>query len=281
MNNKSDIANAMTIDVEDYFQVSAFEKVVSVDDWKDISPRVEKNTQRLLELFEKNNAKATFFVLGWVAERFPDLVKHIAASGHEVASHGYWHRRATEQTPQVFKDDVEKTRKMLQDLTGEPINGYRAPSFSFNTENEWVYDVLAEVGHQYSSSVYPVKHDLYGIPDAPRFKYKTSQGLWEIPLSTLNIAGKNIPISGGGYFRLYPYRFTAWAIKQFHRKDAESYIFYMHPWEIDPDQPRQAGLSKKSRFRHYLNLSRVNGRMERMLSDFNWSSMSDIYFSEK
>jgi polysaccharide deacetylase family protein (PEP-CTERM system associated) len=277
---KPTIVNAMTIDVEDYFQVSAFEHVIRPADWDGIAPRVEANTQRLLDMFEQHNVTATFFILGWVAERFPELIKKMAAAGHEIASHGYMHQRATAQTAEQFKQDVESTRKLLQDLTGAAVVGYRAPSFSIDRSNEWAYDVLAEAGYQYSSSVYPVAHDHYGIPDAPRFKYQTPQGVWEIPLTTLLMGSKNIPISGGGYFRLYPYRFTAWAVNRFHSKDNQPYIFYMHPWEIDPEQPRQQGLSFKSRFRHYLNLSRVSNRLDNLLRDFEWSSLEQVYFAE-
>ena len=268
------IKNAFTVDVEDYFQVSAFEGAVSVDDWKDQTPRLEYSMDKVMSLLDERGVSATFFILGWVAEKYPDLVKRIADQGHEIASHGYWHRRATTQTREVFAEDVSSARKLLQDISGTAVVGYRAPSFSFNRENEWVYDVLAEVGHQYSSSVYPVVHDLYGVPDAPRFKYEAPSGILEIPLSTLKLKEKNLPISGGGYFRLYPYMLTSWAIKQFHKADNQPYIFYMHPWEVDPDQPRQAGLPLKSRFRHYLNLSRVENRLKSMLDEFEWDTLA-------
>jgi polysaccharide deacetylase family protein (PEP-CTERM system associated) len=209
------LKNAFTIDVEDYFQVSAFEHAISPADWPNQEVRLEATMERLLLLLEEFSVKGTFFTLGWVAERYPDMIKGIVKAGHELASHGYWHQRATVQTPQVFRDDVGKTRKLLQDLTGASINGYRAPSFSIDKSNDWVYDVLLEEGYSYSSSIYPVVHDHYGVPDAPRFKYKTQQGLWELPLSTLTAGDKNIPISGGGYFRLYPYALTALAIKRY------------------------------------------------------------------
>jgi len=267
------VKNAFTVDVEDYFQVSVFENTISPSDWNNQESRIEYSMAKVLALLAQADVKATFFVLGWVAARYPDLIKRLAAAGHEIASHGYGHQRACEQTPDEFREDVVKTRHLLQDLTGAAVAGYRAPSFSFNQSNEWVYDVLADAGYSYSSSVYPIVHDHYGVPDAPRFKYRTPQGLWEVPLSTLRLGAKNIPISGGGYFRLYPYRLTSWAIKRFHAADHEPYIFYMHPWEVDPDQPRQGGLGFKSRFRHYLNLSRVEPRLKSMLAEFQWGTL--------
>ncbi|MFA7554741.1 MAG: XrtA system polysaccharide deacetylase [Spongiibacteraceae bacterium] len=270
-------ANAMTIDVEDYFQVSAFEHAIDPADWDSIACRVEANIDRLLQMFAEHNAKATFFTLGYIAQRYPQLIKRIVEQGHELASHGFMHKRATDQSQSEFQQDIGSAKKLLEDLTGQSVVGYRAPSFSFNEQNPWVYDALAAEGYQYSSSVYPVKHDHYGIPDAPRFKYKTDSGVDEIPLSTLPIMGKNIPISGGGFFRLYPYPLTRWAVKRFAATEAQPYIFYLHPWEVDPQQPRVDGISAKSRFRHYLNLSKVEGRLNNMLSDFEWSSMKAIY----
>ena len=269
--------HAMTIDVEDYFQVSAFENLVSVEDWGNMEVRVEANTDRMLALFDQHGAKATFFMLGWVAKRFPDLVKRIAEQGHEIASHGSMHQRASAQTPEQFRDDIRSAKHLLEDITGKEVLGYRAPSFSFTKQNQWVYEILAEAGHVYSSSVYPVVHDHYGIPDAPRFRYKAPAGIDEIPLSTLPLFGKNLPISGGGYFRLYPYLLTQWAVSRFSRIENQPYIFYMHPWEVDPSQPKMEGASAKSRFRHYLNLNKVESRLTRLLKDFQWSSMADLY----
>lgn len=269
--------HAMTIDVEDYFQVSAFENLVSVEDWGNMEVRVEANTDRMLALFDQHGAKATFFMLGWVAKRFPDLVKRIAEQGHEIASHGSMHQRASAQTPEQFRDDIRSAKLLLEDITGKDVLGYRAPSFSFTKQNQWVYEILAEAGHVYSSSVYPVVHDHYGIPDAPRFRYKAPAGIDEIPLSTLPLFGKNLPISGGGYFRLYPYFLTQWAVSRFSRIENQPYIFYMHPWEVDPSQPKMEGASAKSRFRHYLNLNKVESRLTRLLKDFQWSSMADLY----
>ena len=267
----------MTIDVEDYFQVSAFENLVSVEDWGNMEVRVEANTDRMLALFDQHGAKATFFMLGWVAKRFPDLVKRIAEQGHEIASHGSMHQRASAQTPEQFRDDIRSAKHLLEDITSKEVLGYRAPSFSFTKKNQWVYEILAEAGHVYSSSVYPVVHDHYGIPDAPRFRYKAPAGIDEIPLSTLPLFGKNLPISGGGYFRLYPYLLTQWAVSRFSRIENQPYIFYMHPWEVDPSQPKMEGASAKSRFRHYLNLNKVESRLTRLLKDFQWSSMADLY----
>lgn len=269
--------NAMTIDVEDYFQVGAVEDVILPSQWEQMEPRVEANTDKILQLFDDHNATATFFTLGWIAERFPQVVKRIVDQGHELASHGTMHQRASSQTREEFKADVGGAKRLLEDISGKPILGYRAPSFSFTKDNLWVYDVLAEEGYKYSSSVYPVVHDHYGIPDAPRFKYMTDSGIEEIPLSTLPLFGKNLPISGGGYFRLYPYALTRWALQRFSQNEQEPYIFYLHPWEVDPNQPKMEGLSAKSRFRHYLNLSRVEGRLKQMMTDFQWSSMAELY----
>ena len=269
--------HAMTIDVEDYFQVGAFEKIISPRDWDTMPMRVEQNTQRLMEIFAEKQVKATFFCLGWVAERFPSLIRKIVQEGHELASHGTMHQRASSQTREEFKSDVGDAKRILEDVSGQAVIGYRAPSFSFTKQNLWVYDVLAEEGYKYSSSVYPVAHDHYGIPDAPRSRYATEAGIEEIPLSTLNMFGKNLPISGGGYFRLYPYGVTRWSLNKFEKQESFPYIFYMHPWEVDPDQPRVEGASAKSKFRHYLNLSKVEGRLKSLLSDFQWGSMAEVY----
>ena len=215
---------AMTIDVEDYFQVSAFESVIDRNEWDTITPRVEKNTHHLLDKFDKYNINATFFMLGWVAKRYPDIARAIVDAGHELASHGSSHRRVTEQNREEFQADVGDAKKLLEDISGKEIKGYRAPSFSFTKDNLWVYEVLAEEGYQYSSSVYPVKHDLYGIPDAPRFSYQTAPGVLEIPLSTLSIMNKNIPISGGGFFRLYPYWLMRMGIRRFIKRESKPYI---------------------------------------------------------
>ncbi|MFT6896513.1 MAG: polysaccharide deacetylase family protein (PEP-CTERM system associated) [Paraglaciecola sp.] len=267
----------MTVDVEDFFHVSAFESIITPEQWKDYQPRVDGNTRRLLDLFAKHDVKSTFFVLGWVAERYPQLIKDIHAQGHEIASHGYAHRRATEQTPEEFKADVTRSKDHLEDLLGEALVGYRAPSFSIGYDNEWAFEVLAELGFQYSSSTYPVKHDLYGTPDWPRFAYMRKEGIIEIPIPTLKVLGKQTPIGGGGYFRLYPYQLTKSLVCSYLKKEKQPYSFYFHPWEIDSEQPRLTHAPLKSRFRHYVNLDKTYGKLERLLVDFSWGTMRDVY----
>ena len=274
---KSSVLNAMTVDVEDFFHVSAFEEIIKPEQWQDYQVRVDRNTRRLLDIFAKHNVKSTFFVLGWVAERYPELIKEISKQGHEIASHGYAHRRASEQTREEFTADVLRSKNHLEDLLGEKLTGYRAPSFSIGYTNEWAFEVLAELGFGYSSSTYPVKHDLYGTPDWPRFAYKRPEGIVEIPIPTLKILGKQVPIGGGGYFRLYPYSVARKLVKQYLKKEQQPYSFYFHPWEIDPEQPHVEGASFKSRFRHYLNLDKMEGRLESLLKDFKWGTMKDVY----
>ncbi|MFT6284913.1 MAG: polysaccharide deacetylase family protein (PEP-CTERM system associated) [Arenicella sp.] len=269
--------NAMTVDVEDFFHVSAFESVISPSQWKDYQPRVDTNTRRLLDLFAEKEVKSTFFVLGWVAERYPELIKEIHRQGHEVASHGFAHRRATQQSRNDFLQDVTRSKDHLEDLLGEQIIGYRAPSFSIAYSNEWAFEVLAELGFKYSSSTYPVKHDLYGTPDWPRFAYNRPENIIEIPIPTLRLMGKQIPIGGGGYFRLYPYKITEKLVRKYLRQEKQPYSFYFHPWEIDAEQPRVKNAPLKSRFRHYVNLHRTEAKLIRLLDDFNWSTMRDVY----
>ena len=271
------VLNAMTVDVEDFFHVSAFESVISPEQWKDYQPRVDKNTRTLLDMFAKHKVKSTFFVLGWVAERYPELIKEIHAQGHEVASHGYAHRRATEQTREEFTADVTRSKNHLEDLLGEELTGYRAPSFSIGYDNEWAFEVLADLGFQYSSSTYPVKHDLYGTPDWPRFAYMRKEGIIEIPIPTHKVMGRQTPIGGGGYFRLYPYTLTKSLISGYLKKEKQPYSFYFHPWEIDADQPRMVNAPLKSKFRHYVNLNKTQGKLERLLNDFSWGTMKDVY----
>jgi len=272
------IKNAMTVDVEDYFQVSAFEPYVDKKTWDGLEHRVENNTNRILDSLAEFDTKATFFTLGWVAERYPLLIKKIVSEGHELACHGYEHIRVTEQTPDQFRADINRTKKILEDLGGNEIKGYRAASYSINSENLWAHDILAEEGFIYSSSVYPVKHDLYGIPDAPRFCYKPIDGsdFLEIPITTLKIGQKNFPCGGGGFFRFYPYIFSKWAFHHINA-DKQSAIFYCHPWEIDPDQPRQQGINLKTRFRHYLNLNKMEQRIRNLLTDFDWDTMENVF----
>ena len=270
--------NAMTVDVEDWFQVSAFERHIAREDWDRLAPRVHLNTGRILDLFAEKRVHATFFVLGWVAERHPELLQRIAAEGHEVASHGFSHVRATQQTPDAFRADVTRTRTLLEQTAGVPVRGYRAASFSIGRDNLWALDVLREVGYEYSSSIYPVRHDLYGMPEAPRFAFRCPRsGLLEIPMTTLRLAGHNLPCSGGGYFRLLPYAYFRWAIGRVNRHEGQSTVFYLHPWEVDPDQPRQQGLPWKSRFRHYTNLHRTRARLARLLDDFRWGRMDAVF----
>lgn len=274
---KNSALNAMTVDVEDFFHVSAFESIIKPEQWNEYQPRVDNNTRRLLDVFAKADVKATFFVLGWVAERYPELIKEIHSQGHEIASHGYAHRRASEQTRDELFADVKRSKDHLENLLGEEIIGYRAPSFSIGYTNEWAFEVLKELGFHYSSSTYPVKHDLYGTPDWPRFAYKRPEGIIEIPIPTLKMLGKQVPIGGGGYFRLYPYKMTQMLVQKYLRQEKQPYSFYFHPWEIDADQPRLTNAPAKSKFRHYVNLHRTEAKLERLLKDFSWSTMKDVY----
>lgn len=273
--------NAMTIDVEDYFQVSAFAPHIARNQWDSLPCRVERNVMRIVEMLAAHNAKATFFTLGWVAERYPHLVKEIVAAGHELASHGYGHLRASEQSESAFRTDVTQAKKLLEDIAGVAVNGYRAPSFSIGSNNLWALDVLNDSGYLYSSSIYPIRHDHYGMPDAPRFKFQPrAHGLLELPPTTLQMLGRNYPAAGGGYFRLLPYRLSAWMMQRVNQHDGKACIFYFHPWEIDPEQPRQHGVSWKTRFRHYVNLSRMEGRLNRLLQDFEWDRMDRIFLDQ-
>ena len=272
------IVNAMSVDVEDYFQVSAFEKNISRSDWDQLPCRVEGNTNRILDLFAVHDVKATFFMLGWVAERYPELVRRITDSGHELASHGYTHTRVTQQTPKVFSEDIAKTKTLLEDIAGCEVLGYRAASYSIVSETLWAHDLLQEAGYHYSSSIYPIHHDLYGIPDAPRFPYLHKEdGLLEIPITTVSLLKHNLPCGGGGYFRLLPYRMSRLAMKHVNKTDRQPCVFYFHPWEMDPQQPRQQGISRRTQFRHYLNLDRMKDRIARLLTDFNWDRMDRVF----
>jgi polysaccharide deacetylase family protein (PEP-CTERM system associated) len=277
------VVNAMTVDVEDYFQVSAFEKNIERKQWDSIPHRIEHNTNRILDLFEQSQIKATFFTLAWVAERYPALIRRITADGHELASHGYQHIRVTSQTAEEFRQDIRISRKILEDIGGQAILGYRAASYSIGSKNLWALEVLAEEGFQYSSSIYPVKHDLYGMPDAPRYAFYPDNApqLLEIPISTINFMGKNWPCGGGGFFRLYPYWCSKLAYQHINRQEHQAGIFYFHPWEIDVDQPRQANLPFKSQFRHYLNLNRMEGRLSNLLQDFSWDTMQNVFLSKQ
>ena len=271
------ITNALTIDVEDYFQVSAFAPYIRRDEWDARECRIERNVGRILELLDQRGIKATFFTLGWIAERYPQLVRNIVAGGHELASHGFGHERATDLSEAAFTQDVQRAKKLLEDLAGVPVLGYRAPSFSIGTGNLWAFDVLARAGYRYSSSIYPIKHDHYGMPDSPRFAYQLTSGLLEIPITTLRMGSRNLPSSGGGYFRLLPYALTRWMLRQVNQQDRESAIFYFHPWEIDPGQPRVAGIDLRTRFRHYVNIGRTEGRLLSLMEDFRWGRMDQIF----
>lgn len=272
-----ELMNALTVDVEDYFQVSAMAPHIARDSWDAQPCRVERNVQRLLALFAQQKAHATFFTLGWIAERYPQLVRDILAGGHELASHGYGHLRASDQSPADFRQDVQRAKALLEDIGGQPVRGYRAPSFSIGHSNPWAFDVLLEAGYQYSSSVYPVQHDHYGMPDAPRFPYQSRPGLTEIPITTTRVMGRNLPAGGGGYFRLAPYKLSRWALRRVNAIDRRPAIFYMHPWEIDPGQPRVAGTDLKTRFRHYVNLARTETRLGHLLSDFKWGRVDEVF----
>ncbi len=270
-------ANAFTVDVEDYFQVEAFAGIIDRQDWERWPRRVVQNTNRLLDILSDAGVTGTFFTLGWVAQRHPELVRRIVAEGHELASHGSDHFRADKQSPQEFRMDVRRSKAVLEDLAGVSISGFRAPTFSIGFGNRWVYLILAEEGFCYSSSVYPIAHDLYGDANAPRFPFSPHPGVVEIPLTTVRVLGRNLPASGGGYFRLLPYRLSRSALRMARRELDLPCVFYIHPWEIDPDQPRQKKASRRSQFRHYLNLSRTEGRLRRLLGDFSWNRMDRIF----
>ena len=271
------VTNAFTIDVEDYFQVSAFAPHIARSEWNTRECRIEKNVDRILEMLDQHQIKATFFTLGWIAERYPQLVREIANQGHEIASHGYAHERASEQTEAAFFADIQLAKVVLEDLSGAEVQGYRAPSFSIGAGNLWAFDSLLRAGYRYSSSVYPIAHDHYGTPDSPRHAYDVRPGLLEIPLTTLRVLGRNLPSSGGGYFRLLPYPVSRWMLNRANGAEGKSAIFYFHPWEIDPDQPRVAGIGHKTRFRHYVNIDRMQGRLQQLLKDFKWGRMDHIF----
>jgi len=277
------VRNAMTVDVEDYFQVSAFERHIRREHWDQLPCRVERNVDRILGLFDQRGVKATFFVLGWMAERYPAMVRRLADEGHEVASHGYEHVRVVNQTPEAFRADIRRTRGLLEDTTGTPVRGYRAASYSIGRDNLWALDELLDAGHQYSSSIYPIHHDLYGMPEAPRFAFRHNgdNGLLEVPVTTVEIGQRKFPCGGGGYFRLFPYALSRWALQRVNEHDGQSAVFYFHPWEIDPEQPRQTGIGLKTRFRHYLNLSRMETRLAHLLQDFDWGRMDEVFLPAK
>ncbi len=272
------IQNALTVDVEDYFQVSAFADSIRQHEWDNQPLRVEQNTHKLLDLFDEYQIKATFFVLGWVATRTTDLVLEIAKRGHEVASHGYSHQLVYNQSPEVFRQETIRAKSILEDIVQQPVRGYRAASYSITKRSLWALDILAEAGFDYDSSIFPVRHDRYGIPDSPEFPYTldTPAGhkLVEFPLSTARVLRYRLPIAGGGYFRLYPYWLSRAGLRQVNRRK-KPFIFYLHPWEIDPDQPRISA-SWLSRFRHYNNLDKCEARLHRLALDFQFSTVEKV-----
>jgi polysaccharide deacetylase family protein (PEP-CTERM system associated) len=272
------LINAMTVDVEDYFHVSVFDGVISRDSWPHQHSRVEASTDRLLAVLAEHRVRATCFILGWVAERYPGLIRRIADAGHEVASHGYWHRLVYTQTPAEFRDDIRLAKLVIENAAGMQVRGYRAPSFSITPRSLWALDVLAEEGYAYDASVFPIRHDRYGMPGAPRhvFRVRCAAGdIVEVPGSTVSVAGANLPVAGGGYFRLMPYAWTKWGIERLNRRDRQPAVFYLHPWEIDAGQPRLPA-SALGRFRHYRNLHKTEGRLRSLLSDFRFAPLADV-----
>jgi len=274
------VVNAMTVDVEDYFQVQAFAHCIDRADWDGFPRRVEANTNRILDLFDAAGIKATFFTLGWVAERHPDLVRRIVADGHELASHGWDHTRADSQDPETFRADIARTRGLLEDVGGVDVTGYRAATFSIGTRNMWAFPILKQEGYLYSSSINPIRHDLYGMPDAPRVPFHpTGDGVVEIPMTTVRLGQRNLPCSGGGYFRLLPTALYRAGLRRVNRREGQPGIFYFHPWEVDPGQPRIEGAGWRSRLRHYTNLSGMEDGLRRLLKDFAWDRMDRVFAS--
>jgi polysaccharide deacetylase family protein (PEP-CTERM system associated) len=272
------IVNAMSVDVEDYFQVSAFDRVVSRAGWDDFESRVVPNTERILELFASEGVRSTFFVLGWVAERFPRLVRQIAAAGHEIASHGYHHQLLYTLTPAQFREDVRAAKALLEQASGTPVTGFRAPSYSIVESSLWALDILIEEGYAYDTSIFPIHHDRYGIPNAERHEHvirRNAGTLIELPASTTRVGNVNLPIAGGGYFRLLPYAWTRWGIRRVNRQEKKPVVFYFHPWEIDPDQPRFA-VGAASRLRHYTGLDRTPERLRRLMREFRFTSVAGV-----
>lgn len=274
--------NALTVDVEDYFQVSALAPYIPRDAWASTDCRVESNVARILAMLQDAGVHATFFTLGWIAERYPAMVGRIVAAGHELASHGQGHQRASDLSRALFREDVVRARKTLEDLGGVQVLGYRAPSFSIGSQNLWALDLLAEAGYRYSSSIYPIAHDHYGMPQAPRFPYRPEScpALLELPPTTVELAGRNWPAAGGGYFRLLPYAVSRWLIGRVNHLEARPAMFYFHPWEVDPAQPRVSGAPLKSRFRHYVNLARMEAKLDRLCADFAWDRADRVFAAE-
>ncbi len=277
-NDDGVVVNAMSIDVEDYFHVSVFDGLVPRTEWDRMESRVEANTRRLLDIFDEYGVRSTFFVLGWVGERFPGLVQEIAARRHEIASHGYAHRLIYDQTPEAFRQDVRRARQVLEQASGCRVVGYRAPSYSITPRSLWALDVLVEEGYEYDSSIFPIRHDRYGIPVSARKPYRVERSagtLIEVPGSTTRLGPLNLPVAGGGYFRLLPYWWTQWGISRVNEIERRPAVFYLHPWEIDPDQPRLPA-GRLGRFRHYRNLQHTEARLRRLLTDFRFDTVGAI-----
>ena len=275
---ESTIVNGLSVDVEDWFQVGAFEGTIARADWDGLELRVADNLERVLDLFDEAQVKATFFTLGWVAERIRPAMRRIVERGHELASHGYDHTRVFTLSRAEFAADIARARGILEDAGGQAVTGYRAPSFSIDARTPWAHDVLAEHGYLYSSSVAPVVHDHYGWPEAPRFAYRPVDGsdLLELPVTTALLRGRRLAAGGGGFFRVLPYGFSRWAIRQVNREGGHPAIFYFHPWEVDAGQPRVAAAPVRSRLRHYTNLSKMSGKLSRLLGDFAWGRMDEL-----
>ena len=270
----------MTVDVEDYFQVQAFADCIDRKDWDAFPARVDRNTDIILDQFAAADVKATFFTLGWVAARFPALIRRIVADGHELASHGWDHTRVDRQDPETFRGDIRRTKALLEDVGGVAVNGYRAATFSIGARNLWAFPIMRQEGYVYSSSINPIRHDLYGMPDAPRVPFRPdADGVIEIPMTTVRLLGRNWPCSGGGYFRLLPSALYRAGLTRVNERDGQPGIFYFHPWEIDPGQPRIPNAGWKSRLRHYTNLSRMKGELDSLLRDYAWGRMDRVYAS--
>lgn len=275
--SKAGCKHVLSIDLEDYFHVEAFAGVVKREDWAGFPSRVVRNTQVLLDTFDRYKVKATFFVLGWVAERFPSLVREVKERGHELACHSYWHRRIYTLTPDEFRTDTRRAKDAIQQAASAAVSGYRAPTWSVTSDSLWALDILAEEGFTYDSSIFPIHHDLYGVPGASRYPwtYTTSSGrnLLELPPATVQVLGANLPVAGGGYFRIFPLQLTEWALRRFEQEQ-RSLVFYLHPWEIDPDQPRISA-PLKSRFRHYTSLGQTQERLERLLKRYSFGTFTN------
>ena len=276
----TELVNAFSVDVEDWFQVAAFSRYIPRSDWEHLECRVERNVDLLLRALDEHGAKATFFTLGWIAERYPSLVRRVIAEGHELASHGYGHQMVGELDRAGFAADVGRAKAVLEDIGGRRVDGYRAPSFSIGARTPWAHDVLREHGHTYSSSIYPIRHDLYGSPDAPRFAHRLPNGLVEIPPTSLRIRQTNYPAAGGGFFRLLPYPMSRWGLRRVNERDRQAGIFYCHPWEIDPGQPRVGHAGARSRFRHYVNQTRMLPKIKTLLADFRWATMKQVFAAQ-